>query len=336
MSEAIVIVGSGSNRRAVEQAVSPQSTPETAVRGEGLATLEVLGQSVLQRMVAELRKAKVDGISVCADAPLSSGVDDKAANAASPVTTAWEIASERLRQFAKNGTESVVIVELSAYVELDLAELLRLHHESGKAVTRALHEDDPMSLWVVNPAMLPDIQEIRGVLDERSGAEFYTSGYINRLETPADLRRLVNDGLGCRCQLRPQGFEVKPGIWMAPGAQVEKAARIVAPAFIGRGVNIGDECLITRGSSVESDSEVDYGTTIEDSSILSNTYVGIGLDLSHSIAQGSSLLNLQHDVLLQISDPAVMRQNKRLSAGDRHLAFDLGTGEAVTTLRQDQ
>ena len=101
-------------------------------------------------------------------------------------------------------------------------------------------------------------------------------------------------------------------------------------------VKIGDECLITRGSNVESDSEVDYGTTIEDSSILSNTYVGIGLDLSHSVAQGGTLLNLQHDVLLQISDPAVMRQNKQLLVGDRHLALDLETVEAVATLGQDQ
>jgi hypothetical protein len=332
VSEAIIIVGS--DRRSVEQAVSPRWTPETAAGGEGLATFEILGQSVLQRMVAELRKAKVDGISLCGDVPLSSGGDDIDANAAGPATAAWETTGERLRQFAKNGTEPVLIVDLSAYVELDFKELLRLHQESGKAVTRAFHEAGPISLWVVNPAMLPDIKEIRSVLDESGGAEFYTSGYINRLENPADLRRLVNDGLGCRCQFRPQGFEVKPGIWMAPGAQVEKAARIVAPAFIGRGVNIGAECLITRGSNIESDSEVDYGTTIEDSSILSNTYVGIGLDLSHSIAEGSSLLNLQHDVLLQISDPAVMRQNKQLSAKDRHLAFD--PGEAVAILRQDQ
>jgi hypothetical protein len=334
VSEAIIIVGS--NRRPVEQPASPRWTPETAVGGEGLAALELLGQSVLQRTVAEVGKAKVDGISVCVDVPVSSGVDDNDANLASSVMNAWEVAGERLRQFAKKGTESVLIVELSEYVELDFPELLRLHHESGKAVTRAFHEAGPMGLWVVNPAMLADIQELRGVLDESVGAEFYTSGYINRLETPADLRRLVNDGLGCRCQFRPQGFELKPGIWMAPGAQVEKAARIVAPAFIGRGVNIGGECLITRGSSVESDSEIDYGTTIEDSSILSNTYVGIGLDLSHSIAHGSSLLNLQHDVRLQISDPAVMRQNKQLAAGDRNFAFDAGTGEAVATLKQDR
>jgi len=48
---------------------------------------------------------------------------------------------------------------------------------------------------------------------------------------------------------------------------------------------------------------------VEDSSILPNTYVGIGLDLSHSIVNGRSLLNLQHNVNLEITDPVVMREN---------------------------
>ena len=330
VSEAIIIVGS--NRRPVERVASSRWTLETAADGDGLATVEILGQSVLQRTVAELKRAKVNAISVCVNGPDTFEVDEASLDGTRPPITAWESAAERLRQLASNGTKSVLIVELSTYIELDFADFLRFHHESGKAMTRALHhEDGLLSLWAMNPAMFPDIKEIQSLVDDSSGAEFQTAGYINRLETAADLRRLVSDGLGGRCQFRPQGFEVKPGIWMAPGAIVEKAARIVAPAYIGRGVSIGDECLITRGSNVESDSEVDYGTTIEASSILSNTYVGIGLDLSHSIAQGNSLLNLQHQVLLHISDPAVMRRNRKLVAGDSHLPFDLGIGEAVTT-----
>ena len=133
--------------------------------------------------------------------------------------------------------------------------------------------------------------------------------YANRLQSPRDFRRLVLDAFQGRCNLRPQGREVKPGVWICEGAQIERSARLVAPAFIGRNVQISDECLITRGSNVESNSIVDYGTVVEDSSILSNTYVGIGLDLSHSIVIGRSLLNLQHNVNLEITDPVVMREN---------------------------
>jgi len=96
---------------------------------------------------------------------------------------------------------------------------------------------------------------------------------------------------------------------MEEGAQVERGARVVAPAYIGRGVTIADECLITRGSNVESNSLIDFGTVIEDSSILPDTYVGIGLDLSHSVVDGSEVLNLQHGVRLRITDPVVVRRN---------------------------
>ena len=321
MYEAIIVVGSG--RRPVDQAAS-RWTLETAMDGAPFITNEILGQSVLQRVVAELKKAEFDEISVYVDASRSSEVE-----AATVDGTAWESVAGRLGELTNNNGDPVLIFELSAYVELDFADLLNLHQESGAAVTRVEHETGLVGLWVVNPTIFPGVTEIRSVLDQISGAEYRTSGYINRLQTPADLRRLVNDGLASRCQCRPQGFEVKPGIWMAPGALVEKAARIVAPAFIGRGVSIGDECLITRGSNIESDSEIDYGTTIEASSILSNTYVGIGLDLSHSIAQGNNLLNLQHEVVLHISDPAVMRQNKKSGAGDPRSLLNFGIGEAV-------
>src|SRR4029077_19174021 len=121
--------------------------------------------------------------------------------------------------------------------------------------------------------------------------------------------RLATDLLTGKCKMRPHGVETRPGIWIDEGAQVARGARIVAPAYIGRDARIEDDCLITRCSNVESWSHVDFGTAVEDSSILTNTYVGIGLDLSHSIVDGDELLNLHHEVRLHISDPVVMRRN---------------------------
>jgi hypothetical protein len=47
---------------------------------------------------------------------------------------------------------------------------------------------------------------------------------------------------------------------------------------------------------------------VEDSSILSNSYVGIGLDVSHSIVNGNQLLNLERGVALEIQDPGMIRR----------------------------
>jgi hypothetical protein len=48
---------------------------------------------------------------------------------------------------------------------------------------------------------------------------------------------------------------------------------------------------------------------IEDSSILTNTYVGIWLDMCHAVVQGNQLLNLAHNVSLEIADPSLIRAN---------------------------
>ncbi len=114
---------------------------------------------------------------------------------------------------------------------------------------------------------------------------------------------------------------------MAEGAQVEREARIVAPAFIGRDVCVSQQCLVTRGSNIERNSVVDYGTVIENTSVLPNTYVGIGLDVCHSIVDGNKLLNIQRDVLLEIDDSAVIREKKPLGEAGYRWWTELMTRE---------
>jgi NDP-sugar pyrophosphorylase family protein len=151
-------------------------------------------------------------------------------------------------------------------------------------------------------------------------------GYVNRLVSPTDFRRLVVDGLSARCRLRPHGVETRPGVWICEGAQIGRGSRMVAPAYVGRNVQIMEDCLITRGSNVESNCQIDFGTAVEDSSILSDSYVGIGLDLCHSIVDGSNLINLRHNVTLEITDPVVMRKIA-VRGGDRRPWADIERGQ---------
>jgi NDP-sugar pyrophosphorylase family protein len=107
--------------------------------------------------------------------------------------------------------------------------------------------------------------------------------------------------------MRPWGVEVKPGIWVDEGAEIHRRARIVAPAYIGRASKVSEDTLITRCSSIERDCYVDYGTVIEDSSILPNTHIGIWLDVCHAVASGNKLLSLGRNVTLEVSDRSIMR-----------------------------
>ena len=292
----------------------PQETPgSSSLSGrnqlvECLAGVELLGMSVLARLIQNLTGTKtIAGVSVVVDGRLPdfdlTHDPDVVIHATSDV---WGVAREQLLDQRHRGLDSVLIIRTGAYIECDLDDLVRFHHRSGEAVTGVGDDQGALDFWVVNSHIASGDDDLRTRLE---GAEacYRIQGYVNRLDSWWEMRRLVIDGLTLRCLFWPQGREVRPGVWMAEGAQLKRGARIVAPGFIGRDVTISDQCLITRCTNVENGSYVDYGTVVEDSSILAGTYIGIGLDLSHSIAHGTHLAHLDHDVVLEITDPMVVR-----------------------------
>lgn len=312
MVGAIVIVGSSEPGADNGAAASTRM----GVKHGSIASVEMLGRTVLGRTVEELVRGRIDSVAVIASGSFASAVigEDRVGFFAAP--DLWSTAAEKMR--GMKDADAILVIRLGAYIEFDPADILQFHREQGSSLTRAFDDQGPLDLWVIDPSRVPDQEDLKS-LCQAAKADYRVRGYVNRLASARDVRRLISDGLSARCQFRPQGFEIRPGIWMGQGAQVERGARIVAPAFIGRDSKIADQCLITRCSAVESNSQIDYGTVIEDSSILSNTYVGIGLDLSHAIVDGVNLLNLQHGVVLKISDPVVlrsMRNNRERSGTD--------------------
>jgi hypothetical protein len=328
VSAAIVIVGP----EAPPEGDGPRLAPTFAAKpsAEILACVEVVGQSVLERTIENLWRTGVSEISIFVDRSLTPfGFSDGGNTSLHPTNNVWRDAAAKFEEYREAGVDTVWIVRVGPHIEMEFADMMRFHSERGPAITRAVDSAGPLEVWVAHPerfsgnARLPELLLI--------GAERYgVSGYVNRLETPRDLRRLAVDSLTSRCRLRPQGLETRSGVWMAPGAQVDRGARIVAPVFIGRGAKISEQCLITRCSSVESNCDIDYGTVVEDSSILAGTYVGIGLDLSHSVVEGDYLLNLRHDVMLRINDPVVLRHVRTdKNHADRSFVPDFGVEEGA-------
>jgi len=266
------------------------------------ASMEVLGMTPIARLAEDLQK-DCDTVFV-----ISNDRDSQHAKATHQASIA-DLAADCFANYKREGLGTVLIVRCGSYVELDVAEMFNFHQEQGMSVTRAFSDDAPLDVWIVDPSGLPEHVASLSTLLSAKPAMYRSQGYVNQLRTAREFRRLVLDSFYSRCRLRPQGSEIKPGIWSCDGARIERSARVVAPAFLGRDVYISAECLITRGSNVESNSRVDFGTAVEDSTILPNSYVGIGLDLSHSIVDVRNLLNLRHNVNLEITDPVVMRQN---------------------------
>lgn len=335
MLNAVVILGpeireeleSGPSSGRGSSTFSLEATP--LQEGTPLVCVEVLGRSVVGRLIEDLGCAGVDSISVFADATvaaLQAGIHSSAKVTMRATENAWGAAQKAPAH--TETAESTLVVRASAHVEFDLEDMLQFHREQGRGMTRAFASDGPLDMWIVDQTRIAKSEDLQSALRRSSPARYMVRGYVNRLEHPRDLRRLVVDGLTSRCRLRPSGSETRPGVWIDDGAQVNRDARIVAPAYIGRGAKVEAQCLVTRCSNVESNCHIDYGTVVEDSSILTNTYIGIGLDLSHSIVEGNNLLNLERNVTLEITDPCVIRQN-RVARKDKNrrspVVFGLGS-----------
>jgi hypothetical protein len=312
---AIVIAedGNGDER---EEIIPPS---RRHIRNSAFGNVEVLGASVAHRMVDGLRRGGIENVSLLSRSTNTHGDLTRMRQKDLPAKDMWSDAMDELAKCRNEGADSVLIMCAGAYIDLDVAEAFQFHAESPRGVIQAFDDQGALDLWIANPERLPDSEDLFAALSAASPSPFPVKGYVNRLETPHELRRLVVDALTSRCNLQPQAFQVRPGVWMGEGVHVEKEARIVAPAFIGSGVTISEQCLITRCSNVERNSYIDYGSAIEDTSVLPSTYVGIGLDVSHSIVDGESLLNLDRGVALKIGDPSVMRQHKPVAGGDRRL-----------------
>jgi hypothetical protein len=269
------------------------------------ASIPVLGCSSVARTVEYLRHSGIEEVS------LFGGQSHTIPSATLLETErhAWRSAAEKLHDYCEGGLGTVLVMRPGAYAECDLAAFIGQHRDEGQLITRAVDRDGVLDIWAIDSSRFEGTDDLLATLTSSNIGHCEMSGYVNRLRTPEDFRRMVTDLLTGKCKMRPRGIEIRPGIWTDEGAQIGRGARIVAPAYVGREVRIAEDCLITRCSNVESWSHVDFGTAVEDSSVLTNTYVGIGLDLPHSIVDGDEILNLHHGVRLHISDPVVMRRN---------------------------
>ena len=291
------------------------SDSHESLGGDPIACIEVLGQTLLQRSVSRLQRHGVRDIAVLADHSLSTLIRSQHTRSTDMVLVndpmdLWPAAQRKFAEYVENGVDSVVLMRLGAFVEFDLGYLLQFHREQGQPITPVYDGTGPLDYWVLN-ASCDWSEGSTGragakMSDASSGIRFRTDGYVNRLANAHDLRHLVVDSFLGRCEIRPNGVQVKPGIWMDEGAQVHRRARIVAPAYIGRGVKVRSDALITRWSSLERGCEVSYGTVVEDSSILVDTCLGTGLDVTHAVVWGRNLVNLRHDVALEINDPKLL------------------------------
>jgi len=305
--------------------------------GSPAVTWDVLGESIVDRTLDRLRIFGVDHASVISEDGFCrwSG-SDLFIPPSPPASGFWPVWDSVVSHYLNHGMETLLLVRLGPYVELDYSDFLRFHRESAAALTQANHALGAMDLIAVDAKQLRDTKDsfrarLSAMIADRR--EYRFTGYLNALADPADFRRLVQDALHGQCGIRPVGNEVEPGIWLGDGARIERTANVLAPAYIGANSWVRSSCTISGASAVEKQCEVDCATSVYDCCILPGTYLGMGLNVSNAIVGAGKLFHLGREVELEMNDGRLIGStsgSQRLTRTARALFGSMSTRRSQT------
>lgn len=279
------------------------------VPGVPLSFLDVLGKPVLRRVLDRLRSFGIEGTTVISEyARPARSFEDIAW--VCPQDEPWRAAEKVFSEMAQSGSQIVLILRVGSYAEIDYEDLVQFHLVHANRVTAVVQPSgDAVGVFAVNASRRNDASYLlrhRLVVPRLPHSLYEFGGYVNCLDDAADLRCLAVDSFCGNAHLEPEGTEIKPGVWTAPGAAIHKRARILAPSYIGAHARVRASALITRCSVVEHHALVDCGTVVDNATILPYTSVGAGLDVSHAVVGMKRLAHLGRKVEVEIDDPKLV------------------------------
>ena len=287
----------------------------TCVAGQPIGTLDVLGRPLAYHVAEHLRSAGVEEICALSTSERPSGFY-RAADQGKAVhwiqsnqQDLWRSAEQLFGEYAQSGAELLVVWKLGAYAEVNLDSAMQFHLDQQARITRLHDAEGPLGVFIISASRRNDAaflfrHQLEGFRTPAS--EYLLDCYVNRLRGAHDLRQLTLDAFNQHIKIKPAGKEMRPGVWVADGARIERGARILAPAFIGARSKIRASAVITRGSAIERHTEVDCGTVVEASNVLPFTYLGAGLDVAHAIVGYSRLAHLRRNIEVEVADPKLV------------------------------
>jgi carbonic anhydrase/acetyltransferase-like protein (isoleucine patch superfamily) len=220
-----------------------------------------------------------------------------------------------LAELAGRGFERLLMITLKSYAEMDLADLLRFHCEKRNSVTEAHDARGQLGVCLLDHLALAQMKEESESPEARNGhgqIPYSFSGYAKRILSTKERQELVADGLTGACAMRPVGTEVRENVWIGPNVSLADSARVVAPAYIGRGTVVRAGSTIGPFASVEHDCVVDCGTTVERSSVLPHTYLAPGLLIRNALVDGGYLEHLGLGIVADLEPAGLASKIKPL------------------------
>jgi carbonic anhydrase/acetyltransferase-like protein (isoleucine patch superfamily) len=274
------------------------------------ALYDVAGRSPLLRIAERLQRCGISPITAVIAAersflPRKSSWPARFECRSTPDRTFWQVAEDTFVEVAGSGVDLVVLVRLGAYAEVEFEKMAQAHLERRCRVSQALCADQALEIFCVTASRRNDAASLFRSRFQKCRSQcpaFIHTGYMNPLADARDLRQLGVDILTLKTEARPNGNEVRPGVWIAPGGDIDPSARVIAPAFIGSSARVGAGAVVTRCTAIEHGARVDCGTVVENSTVLASSYIGAGLELAHSVVGMGRIANLRRNTTVEVLD----------------------------------
>ncbi len=290
--------------------LAPAESDTESFAGVPLASLDVLGRSVLLRVVDRLARFGISSTTLLCDRALQLPPMPPGLRVFTRVQDVWQLAVQVFSEFVNGGADVVLVLRLGPFAEIDYDDLIRFHIEQNRPMTAVLDSHgDVSNTFAFNAAPQSEAPYVlrHQLRTSRHPYSVYPfSGYSNQLRGPADLRRLAIDSFCHNAELTPQGIETRPGIWVDSNAVIHNRARIVAPAYIGAHAKVGAAAVVTRCSVLEHSAHVGAGTIVDNATILPNTRIGTELDVAHAVVGFDRVAHLGRNVVVEIFDPRLV------------------------------
>jgi NDP-sugar pyrophosphorylase family protein len=100
--------------------------------------------------------------------------------------------------------------------------------------------------------------------------------------------------------------ELKPGVWAGMNCDLAPDLQAEGPCWIGQSVYIGAGTTLRAGTIIEDGVLIEGSSSFSHSWIGSRTFVGTCSELSRSVALGSTLMNIDSGVSVQVPDSFVL------------------------------
>jgi carbonic anhydrase/acetyltransferase-like protein (isoleucine patch superfamily) len=277
------------------------------------ALIEVLGGSILERIIEQLKRHDVSEVVVVTDIDAQMPHIEGVRYVAAGEHDVWRAAERTCEDLEAVGVHGVIVARANHYAEIEWQVVLSHHVHFRNRATRVWYGDDGCEMYLISPGRRNEVaQVIRSKFsDSRSAGVRYavsSTEYVNLLRDCDELRRLSKDALYGLINITPRGREIRPGVWAGEGARIEREVRLIAPAFIGAQARVHSGAVITRDSVIEHHTNVDCDTVVEDSWIQPFTALGAGIDVTNAVVDGRRLYHLARRAKFQTQDSKLLRE----------------------------